>query len=488
MMMPALLRQSFGRKERPLTDILDDAEFWADLREYATGKMLPVFEAVYLGGVEIGLRMVEMAERKRARSGTKAAGDDLPDRITRRATLEAARLTDTWWNSIAETSRNQLAGVLRASGNREIALGQAVDYLEGAFGPARARRIAVTETNRIVGAAAQDTYSELGIGKWGWRTAADGRVDAVCSQRQTAGPYSMDERFEPAHVSCRCWPIPVIEDEDEVATELPPDEAETTPPPLHEEAPDFKTVKAAEAWLTERHPTIYWDFKGLGVPVLAPTANRLNALLNAYPGVRDRLKYIGTYRDKLIVERALSRYQALRKRHFGSGEIAHASRGGTYMGLNPKYFTKMEALDAVEARAVTSGHFRPYDRVRFRPTDHTVTHEFGHLIDSWLNDLGQGGNDRFSAGWYEYRRRHVVYRRSEEISGYAKASDFEHVAELYSAHVVGDGSAVGNAGFDRFQRVMALVDERARLGGVLENDPRLTELGERLLAIALEDV
>lgn len=98
-------------------------------------------------------------------------------------------------------------------------LPELVRELTPTFGRQRARMIAQTETTRAYAEANTAAYRRSGVvGKVEWRTARDERVCPVCGplhgrQTKVGTPFQHPERGRisiPAHVSCRCWIVPVV--------------------------------------------------------------------------------------------------------------------------------------------------------------------------------------------------------------------------------------------------------------------------------------
>lgn len=89
-----------------------------------------------------------------------------------------------------------------------------------AFGPVRARMIAVTEVTRAYAYGNQRAWKASGfIEKKAWRTAVDEVVCPICSELNDKvvgiddsfkSSYVGDVDLPPAHVNCRCWIVPEI--------------------------------------------------------------------------------------------------------------------------------------------------------------------------------------------------------------------------------------------------------------------------------------
>jgi SPP1 gp7 family putative phage head morphogenesis protein len=116
---------------------------------------------------------------------------------------------DDWWLQLEYTTREQLrAAIMRASIDGTGVKGVIKD-IEPLFGEVRAKRIGVTETTRLFGRGALATYMATAMEGWEWQTVSDGRVCPVCIGR-LGHQYPIEHPFDPAHVSCRCFPLPVL--------------------------------------------------------------------------------------------------------------------------------------------------------------------------------------------------------------------------------------------------------------------------------------
>jgi SPP1 gp7 family putative phage head morphogenesis protein len=199
--------------EKAMYEILRDEALRGEIRALIERRMRPIFRELYLGGVLAG---IITARRERQRAGRKTQEDDdqfvelLADpAFAAREAMAISAYTNAWWEALDQTTRGELErAVLEAhrTGGRAADVAKRIEPM---FGRARAQRIAVTETTRLFGAGAQASYRALGIQQWNWRTAEDERVCPDCDQMQAGSPYDMDQAFSPAHVGCRCWPVPV---------------------------------------------------------------------------------------------------------------------------------------------------------------------------------------------------------------------------------------------------------------------------------------
>lgn len=76
------------------------------------------------------------------------------------------------------------------------------------FDKVRAKRIAVTETTRLFGLGAVESYRVAGLVQWEWHTVFDERVCKICGPLHLQR-FPISRIWSPAHVTCRCFPAPV---------------------------------------------------------------------------------------------------------------------------------------------------------------------------------------------------------------------------------------------------------------------------------------
>lgn len=200
--------------EKAIEDIMSDSALWQEIEQFTLDAARPIFEEIFMGGVRAGAIIA-------ARMGSKAEGDDDPEEFIRvvasadfgaRAAMVLAAYEAEWWQALSRTVRRQLLDAIIDAREQGTSVRDIKKKIEPLFGKERASRIAVTETTRLFGAGAQESYRALGMEMWEWRTAEDDRVDPTCDQLAAGSPYPMSSAFFPAHVNCRCWPVPFIEE------------------------------------------------------------------------------------------------------------------------------------------------------------------------------------------------------------------------------------------------------------------------------------
>jgi len=133
----------------------------------------------------------------------------------------------------------------------------------------------------------------------------------------------------------------------------------------------IRNIRDAEEWASQKWPHVQWDFKKAHLDTIKPTLKRLEELEKAHPDVFQKIKYIGTMRNKEKMDKA-------RVPHVGRrfSEFIYAHAGEDYIGLNPHYYgnpteflTKLRRDENVGFHPKGSGNY-----------ESIITHEFGHVI------------------------------------------------------------------------------------------------------------
>jgi SPP1 gp7 family putative phage head morphogenesis protein len=133
----------------------------------------------------------------------------------------------------------------------------------------------------------------------------------------------------------------------------------------------FASLEEAQAWGRATYPHIDWDFKGAHIDTINPTLVQFDKLAREFPEVAKRLEYIGTRQVK-------------RPFYWLESKIAHAA-DGKIIGLNPFYYGNPDDLRAILNIAVDSRYLpRGCDTI-----ESVLTHEFGHLVGTWLRSSDQ---------------------------------------------------------------------------------------------------
>lgn len=193
------------QRHKALDDVLYDETFWADARSEVMKVALPVFREVFMEGAAVGADVRPVKQ--------KAALPFDPDAANTAADDVLAKFTNDWWAQLDRTQRDGLRKAIALSRQEGTGVEGVIEGIQGLFSERRIMGIAVTETTRLFGLGALATYRAAGMDGWEWRTVADSRVDPICIG--LAGEqYPIAYEFEPAHVSCRCFPVPVYRGDD----------------------------------------------------------------------------------------------------------------------------------------------------------------------------------------------------------------------------------------------------------------------------------
>lgn len=111
-------------------------------------------------------------------------------------------ITDTTMQRLA----NRIADGVNAGDPSDVIGRSLRDLLDD---PARAEKIAVTETARMLNQASLYQYQALGLNEWVWVTSA-GACPSVCAPNE-GKHFPLGESLIPAHPYCRCAASPLIE-------------------------------------------------------------------------------------------------------------------------------------------------------------------------------------------------------------------------------------------------------------------------------------
>lgn len=194
--------RELGAKD--LTDILDDREFWDRQKRRMLAAVEPQMRSVFEEGVAMAktFDVPGYVARKDFLDPISSEVDDFAGHVFR-------HYVDDWWLQLEYTTREQLRAAITRSAAEGTGVDGVIREIEPLFGEVRARRIGVTETTRLFGRGAQATYMATGMEGWEWQTVSDGRVCPICEGR-AGNQYPIELPFDPAHISCRCFPLPVL--------------------------------------------------------------------------------------------------------------------------------------------------------------------------------------------------------------------------------------------------------------------------------------
>ena len=110
---------------------------------------------------------------------------------------------------ITDTTRSQVQTAITDWMREGSPLEALTARLEPVFGAVRAEMIAVTETTRVYAEGNKLAWDSTGVVNASkWQTANDDLVCPICGPRNE----KVTEDQPPAHVNCRCWKRPVVDE------------------------------------------------------------------------------------------------------------------------------------------------------------------------------------------------------------------------------------------------------------------------------------
>ena len=154
-------------------------------------------------------------------------------------------------------------------------------------------------------------------------------------------------------------------------------------------------IRDAEMWAEKNYPEIVWDFKDAHIDTINPTLVEFTRLAQQYPEVANRLRYVGTYRNKAKMSqlakagvRKFEQKEWYPRMKMWAGEYAHAAKSGEYIALNPKFYRNKALLERSLKRCTK----KELDGSTFHPPgcdtiESIFTHEFGHQVQNWIESL-----------------------------------------------------------------------------------------------------
>lgn len=186
-------------------------QFWDDEMGGMWDDLAETLILIYLSGAEGGVAALPLTVRVLANF----------DLINTNVMDFARKYRYEWVKGIVDTTRLQ---VQKAVGDW-VQSGSPLDALKAAlepvFGEKRAERIAVTEVTRVFAQGNQAAWESTGIvNSTVWMTAQDDLVCPICGELDGTHVGIGDiDASPPAHVNCRCWLQPEV-DEEAVAAQL----------------------------------------------------------------------------------------------------------------------------------------------------------------------------------------------------------------------------------------------------------------------------
>ncbi|NPV80733.1 MAG: hypothetical protein HPY52_10735 [Firmicutes bacterium] len=194
----------------------------------------------------------------------------------------------------------------------------------------------------------------------------------------------------------------------------------------------FQSVDEAAEWAKATYPHIEWDFEGASIEAINPTISQFHKLAKEYPEVAAKLKYVGTHRGANTPRPGFQ---------WDPNTWAHAARDGSYIGLNPTYYSDIVKFQS-DLTICEQSSFHPYN---CNSIESVVTHEFGHCVRSWLLESKQAFTRYVSADGFglvedTVRLWETQYgKRLSSISRYACEDEHEAWAETFSAMYHSEG-------------------------------------------------
>lgn len=225
-------------------------------------------------------------------------------------------------------------------------------------------------------------------------------------------------------VNCRCAMRPVVK----------PVAATARPRVVEPAKPTYRPARApseAAQFASQDFPHIRFDFVGTHIDTINPTMQAFYDMANRYPQVADRLRYVGTY----VTAQPSGLASDFR---WGKDTWAHASRDGTRLGLNPRWYgNPREFLDSLKASGPMVSRWHPSADIR-----HVIVHEYGHQVLHYFDSLPAGLNPlnvSTAAGYGDKSEVMRVFRQkwfrrpyTPEVSTYAMTNWDEAWAEAFT--------------------------------------------------------
>lgn len=197
--------------------LLKDDAFWSKYRADLEKTLAPKFSAILLAGVESGMKV--SAKKNLVYVGGHREKADLTfpkvkppkvlsvDALRKVGDAAIKKYIPQFLDAITQTTYDGIKdAVIRAREDGTGVFG-VLDSVRTYFSEERAQKIAVTETTRLYGVGAQESYRAIGVTTWTWQTVEDGFVDEDCDDLNGT-EFPIDDPFDPAHPNCRCFPVP----------------------------------------------------------------------------------------------------------------------------------------------------------------------------------------------------------------------------------------------------------------------------------------
>jgi len=359
----------------------------------------------------------------------------------------------------------------------------AKNILNHVANPARALSIAITEQNRAISQATVNRYRDAGLQEMEWLVfePCDKCAQNAGKKVRLGAPFPSGDAQPPAHPNCRCALAPVIPGFDDPANTagavtqpvISPDETMTQTTLTSQTAGAWSGV-TKEGWV-ERQLKVRAE-RGLPEPteplkriieaqfddakeiwVKGPHAVVLHKGVTTVETVHiePMLKYIEEVYEKLPEWRKVTPDGNIRPLTYiiapGVGGRSGNILAYTSLGHDTMWISAKAARFSIEPPRRASGaqiptSFLPGGKEEItwsmsaaydvNQTKYTIAHEFGHMVDTFINDSTRG---RFVGG---IRRK---LKNPEWWSEYSRENAKEGYAEVFAQWLLGERNPVVDA-------------------------------------------
>ena len=183
---------------------INTSAFWDELDADMWDEVALLVIAVIMAGLESGITLLP----------SKAQPLINFDEYNAKIIEYARKYRFEWIRDITETARRQTIRIITDWLRSGSPLSVLADALTPLFGEARAKRIAVTEITRLYARGNQIAWEGTGfVGAVKWMTSKDDLVCPICAPLDgTIIGIGDIDAHPPAHVNCRCWIQPVLDE------------------------------------------------------------------------------------------------------------------------------------------------------------------------------------------------------------------------------------------------------------------------------------
>lgn len=251
--------------QKRLRSIQNDKAFWRRYKKLLADALLLTMPPVYIAGVQAALKqpgvsdligeldedwktvLLDIADTQVSYSNkakpTKADLSAFATALKKSFSAYLPKLVD----ELTDTATDAIRTMTEQLGAGTITVEQSITRLGNLFSRNRAELIAVTETTRVFGQGAVDTYAAAGLGQWEWRTVNDQWVSQSCESAD-GSLHSVEEPFQPKHPRCRCFAAPVTKVSVPTRGPKPDDFDSAMIPQTERDYTDFFSNNRNEKW------------------------------------------------------------------------------------------------------------------------------------------------------------------------------------------------------------------------------------------------